>query len=137
MDLRSVRIFRLIKLLRAIKLFRDAKAIRTFRIAFNNVKAELIMFSSIALFTIYVSAVGIYYCESELQPEQFGSIFHCLWWAIVTLTSVGYGDAYPITLAGKIFTSFIAIIGVGILAVPTGLLASAITRVNSDDQVVY
>tara|TARA_X000000368_G_scaffold416253_1_gene409762 strand:- start:2153 stop:2863 length:711 start_codon:yes stop_codon:yes gene_type:complete len=134
MDLRSIRVFRLLRLIRALKLFRDAKAIRTFRIALNNVKEELLMFSSVALFTIYVSAVGIYYCESELQPEQFGSIFHCLWWAVVTLTSVGYGDVYPITLAGKIFTSFIAIIGVAILAVPTGLMASAITRVTSTEK---
>ncbi len=134
MDLRSIRVFRLLRLIRALKLFRDAKAIRTFRIALNNVKEELLMFSSVALFTIYVSAVGIYYCESELQPEQFGSIFHCLWWAVVTLTSVGYGDVYPLTLAGKIFTSFIAIIGVAILAIPTGLMASAITRVTSDEK---
>ena len=73
--------------------------------------------------------MGIYYFENDLH-DKFGSIFHCLWWATVTLTSVGYGDAYPITIGGKIFTSIIIIIGIGIIAVPTGLIASAMTKIS-------
>ena len=139
-DLRTIRIFRLFRLLRTLKLFRDGSAIRTFTKAYKNIKAELIMFSAVALFIIYVSSMGIYFFESELQPENFGSIFHCLWWSIVTLTSVGYGDAYPITVGGKIFTSFIILIGVGIIAVPTGLIAAAMAKVSEDykkDKISY
>ena len=132
-DLRSIRVFRLLRLFRALKLFRGGKAGATFRFAFQEVKGELSLFLMVALFTIYVSSVGIYFFEHEVQPEQFGSIFHCLWWSVVTLTTVGYGDVYPITVGGKIFTSFIVFIGVGILAVPTGLLASAMTKKESND----
>jgi voltage-gated potassium channel len=79
--------------------------------------------------------VGIYYFENAAQPEAFKSIFHSFWWAIVTLTTVGYGDVYPITLGGKIFTSIIVLIGLGIVAVPTGLIASALTRTIKDNEL--
>ena len=77
---------------------------------------------------IYFSAVGIYYFENEAQPEYFTSIFDSLWWAIITLTTVGYGDVYPITAGGKVFTFFILMIGLGIVAIPTGIISSALTR---------
>ena len=92
------------------------------------------MFSAVGVFIIYIASMGIYYFEGHLQPESFGSIFHCLWWSIVTLTSVGYGDAYPITIAGKIFTCIIIIIGVGVIAVPTGLIAAAMTKVSENNK---
>ena len=72
--------------------------------------------------------MGIYFFENEAQPENFKSIFHSIWWAIATLTTVGYGDVYPITLGGKIFSSIIILIGIGIIAIPTGLIASAINQ---------
>ena len=77
---------------------------------------------------LYVAAVGIYFFERDAQPDAFASIFHSLWWAIVTLTTVGYGDVYPITLGGRIFTFFILMLGLGMVAVPTGLLASALSQ---------
>ena len=84
------------------------------------------MFATIML--LYVSAVGIYYFENTVQPEVFKSIFHSLWWAVATLTKVGYGDIYPITIGGKIFTFIMLMLGLGIIAVPTGLVASAMTK---------
>jgi len=131
-DLRSVRIFRLFRLVRAFKMFRYSKAIQRFKIAFLEVKEELTIFLVATGFLLFITSVGIYYFENSAQPEQFKSIFHCLWWAIVTLTTVGYGDVYPVTVGGKIFTSFIVIIGLGIIAVPTGLVASALTKTLSD-----
>ena len=127
-DLRSIRVFRLFRLIRAFKIFRYSKAIQRFKNAFLDVKEELILFLVATGFLLFIAAVGIYYFENPAQPEQFKSIFHSLWWAVATLTTVGYGDIYPITAGGKIFTSFIVIIGLGIIAVPTGLLASALTK---------
>ena len=127
LDLRSIRVFRLLRLFRIFKLFRYGSAIKTFTMAFKKVKSELIIFFIATLFVLYVAAVGIYYFESRVQPEQFGSVFHSLWWAVATLTTVGYGDSYPITIGGKIFTTIIVLIGLGVVAIPTGLLASAMT----------
>lgn len=133
-DLRSIRIFRFLRLLRLIKLFRSGGAMRRFSRAFVIVKEEVILFSVITMMLLYLSAVGIYYFENEAQPESFKSIFHSLWWSVATLTTVGYGDVYPITAGGKLFTFMMLILGLGIVAVPAGLLASALSKVRMEDQ---
>jgi len=130
-DLRSLRAFRLLRLFRMLKLVRYSKAIRHFQVAFKSVKEELILFFSVTLILVYLSAVGIYYFENESQPEVFASVFHSLWWAVATLTTVGYGDVYPVTVGGKLFTFFILMIGLGIVAVPAGLLASALSEAKN------
>jgi voltage-gated potassium channel len=127
-DLRSIRVFRMLRLFRAFKLFRYSKAIRRFGYAFSEIKEELVVYLVATGLIIFVSSVGIYYFENPTQPEDFRSIFHCLWWAIVTLTTVGYGDVYPVTVGGKIFTAVILLVGLGVVAVPAGLLASALTK---------
>lgn len=132
-DLRSLRIFRLLRLFRLLKLVRYSRAINRFHVAFLAVKEELVLFFSVTLILLYLTAVGIYYFEHDAQPEAFASIFHSLWWAVATLTTVGYGDVYPVTVGGRIFTFFILMIGLGIVAVPSGLLASALTSRNGDD----
>lgn len=124
-DLRSIRILRLFRLLRALKLIRYSRAIQRFHQAFRLMKEELILFSIACLFLVFIASVGIYYFERAAQPEAFQSIFHSMWWAIATLTTVGYGDVYPITVGGKIFTFIILMIGLGIIAVPAGLIASS------------
>ena len=126
-DLRSIRILRLLRLFRAFKLFRYSLAIKRFHRALIIAKEELILFSVSAIMLLFFSAVGIYYFENSAQPDSFSSIFQSMWWAIVTLTTVGYGDVYPITSGGKIFTFFVLMVGLGIVAVPTGLVASALT----------
>tara|TARA_R110002051_G_scaffold126513_1_gene200130 strand:- start:485 stop:1201 length:717 start_codon:yes stop_codon:yes gene_type:complete len=132
-DLRAIRIFRLLRLVRILKLFKYNQAIKRFHRALVIAKEELILFGFVAAIMLYLSAVGIYYCESDAQPEQFSSVFHSLWWSVTTLTTVGYGDMYPITVGGKIFTFFILTIGLGIVAVPTGLLASALSEARKQD----
>jgi len=127
-DLRSLRILRLFRIIRAFKFFRYSKALNHFKNAFISIKEELILFLIGAIFLLFLSAVGIYYFENSAQPEKFKSVFHCLWWAVATLTTVGYGDVYPITIGGKIFTFIILMIGLGIVAVPSGLIASALTK---------
>ena len=136
-DLRSVRVFRLLRLFRVFKLFKYNDAMDRILIAFIKIKSELVIFLVATFFLVYLASVGIYYFENTEQPEQFKSVFHSLWWAITTLTTGGYGDVYPVTVGGKIFTTFIVFIGLGLTPVPTGLLATAFsdTFKKSDDQI--
>ena len=131
-DLRSFRLMRLLRLARIFKLARYNSAMLRFGKALYLVKEELIIFTLASLLVIFLAAVGIYHFENEAQPEVFRSIFDSIWWAVGTLTTVGYGDIYPITLAGKLFTFFILIVGLGLIAVPTGIVASALTDVRHE-----
>jgi voltage-gated potassium channel len=128
LDLRSVRSIRLLRVVRLLKLARYNEAMLRYRTAFSIIKEELVLFLLTSAILIYMSAVGIYYFEHTAQPEKYASIFHSLWWAVGTLTTVAYGDVYPVTIGGKIFTFTVIIVGLGIVAVPTGLFASALTR---------
>ena len=119
---------------RIFKLLKYNSAIDRLLFAFREIKKELFIFLIATIFLLYVSSVGIYYFENEAQPDQFKSVFHSMWWAVATLTTVGYGDVYPITLGGKLFTTFIVFIGMGLVAVPTGLLASALAKTIGKDK---
>lgn len=135
-DLRSMRAVRLMRVFRIFKLTRYSAAARRIHQAFIYAREELILFGAAALIVLYLAAVGIYHFEHEAQPRVFSSVFHSLWWAIVTLTTVGYGDAFPITAGGRIFTSLILIIGLGIVAVPTGLLAAALSKARDHENEI-
>lgn len=127
-DLRSVRAMRLLRLFRILKMARYNAAILRFRTALSIAREELVLFSCVALLVLYLAAVGIYYFENDAQPEVFASVPHSLWWAVATLTTVGYGDAYPVTAGGRIFTFVVLVIGLGVVAIPPGLIASALTQ---------
>ena len=127
-DLRSLRALRFLRLFRILKLVRYNKAITHFTKAIKSVREEIILFIVVTLILMYFSAVGIYYFENQAQPEHFASIFDSLWWAIITLTTVGYGDVYPVTVGGKVFTFIMLMIGLGIVAIPTGIISSALTK---------
>lgn len=133
MDLRSIRIFRLLRLLRIMKFTRYNEALDRLGATFRSIKSELVVFGMITLAVLYVAATGIYYFENPAQPEHFKSVFHSLWWAVATLTTVGYGDVYPITVGGRLFTFLILMIGLGLISVPTGLIASALTKTISGE----
>ncbi len=132
-DLRAIRVFRLLRLFRILKLVKYNNAINRYHRALKLVKEELVVFGFSSLILLYLSAVGIYYFENSAQPEQFKSVFHSLWWAVTTFTTVGYGDMYPVTFGGRLFTFFVLAIGLGIVAVPTGLIASALSQVVKKD----
>lgn len=101
----------------------------TFVAALSQARGEAIVFLCATATVLYVASYGIWYFEHEAQPEAFATIFHSLWWAVATLTTVGYGDVYPITVGGKIFTSVIAFLSLGVVASLAGLVASALTKV--------
>lgn len=127
-DLRAVRAFRLLRLFRMFKLARYSAAVRRFHLALGIAKEEIVLFLGAAVIVLFLAAVGIYHFEREAQPEAFASVFHCLWWSLCTLTTVGYGDVFPVTAGGKLFTFFVLLVGLGVIAVPAGLVASALAK---------
>lgn len=128
LDLRFLRAFRMLRVFRALKIVRYTKAMDRFRLAFKIMKEEFILFIACSLILLFIASAGIYYFESEAQPQIFKSIFHSAWWSIVTLTTVGYGDVYPVTTGGRIFTSFVLVIGVGVVGTTSGLISSALSK---------
>ncbi len=132
-DLRSIRSIRMLRIFRMLKLARYSRAIHRLHRALNIIKQELVLFFATTCILLYLSAAGIYLFENTAQPEAFKSVFHSLWWATITLTTVGYGDIYPVTVGGKIFTFFVLMIGLGIVAVPTGLMASALSKAREEE----
>ena len=127
-DLRPLRAIRFLRLFRIFKLVRYSQALSRLGIALKLAKEELLLFLAMSLVVIYLAAVGIYYFEQSAQPEAFASVPHAMWWAVATLTTVGYGDLYPVTAGGKIFTFIILIVGLGLVAVPAGIVASALAK---------
>lgn len=122
----TVRLVRLILVLRILKLLRYSRALLRLSRAFERARHELTVFGVIAIFTLYLSAVGIYHFEHDAQPDVFSSVPTSFWWAVVTLTTVGYGDIVPVTVGGRIFASVAILVGMAVFAVPAGILASAL-----------
>jgi voltage-gated potassium channel len=132
-DLRSLRAFRFLRLIRILKLARYSRAAQRYHRAFLIAKEEIVLFLVGAILMLFFAAVGIYYFERDAQPEAFASVFHAFWWAGCTLTTVGYGDVYPVTVGGKAFTIVILIVGLGFVAVPAGLMASSLSKARTID----
>lgn len=119
MALRALRLFRLFKLARYVPAFGIVAA------AVKRAGPPLLASLAVAAAQVYVAALMLYLIEGEAKPAQFGSVTRAFWWAIVTLTTVGYGDVYPETVLGRVAAGLVALAGIGIVALPTGILASA------------
>lgn len=130
----AVRIFRLLRLVRLVKLFRGSHAMERLVTAFLEVRAELAIFGVIAALMLYVASVGIYIFEHDAQPEVFTSIPQSLWWAVASFTTVGYGDMVPITNGGRIFTTFVLFLGLGVIAVPSAIITTALLEADNNIQ---
>ncbi|OUW74850.1 MAG: hypothetical protein CBD68_05235 [Flavobacteriaceae bacterium TMED208] len=124
-DGRFFRILRLFRLSRIFKLGRDSKSLKLFIKALSAVKNELKFTFFLSLLCILFSASAIYFLENEAQPEVFSSITASLWWATVSLATVGYGDVVPLTVWGKVFAGFISLVGIGVVAIPTGIISAS------------
>lgn len=123
-DLRYLRILRLIRVIRIFKLNRYTNTISLFANVFKSKKDELIVTFTIAFLIILIASILMYNLEYNVQPEAFPNIISTFWWAVVTLTTVGYGDVYPVTTGGKLLGGFISLLGIGLVALPTGIIGS-------------
>jgi voltage-gated potassium channel len=120
-----LRLARLLRVFSVVKFGRFSAAMRAIVGALRERSYDLLVCATLAFTLILFGASGLYWVEGALQPEKFGSIPRALWWAVITITTVGYGDAYPITPIGKIIGSIVAIGGVLLVALPTGIFAAA------------
>lgn len=123
-DLRFLRIFRLFRIFRIFKLGRYSYALKTIGNVIKSKKEELLMSIFVLFILLIFSSCLMYYIENEFQPDKFKNVFDAMWWSVATLTTVGYGDIYPVTNLGKLLGSFIALLGIGFFALPTGIIAS-------------
>lgn len=124
-DMRLVRILRLSRLVRIAKLGRYSLALRTLRRVLVARLPDVLSLSFVLLILLVLSSSLMFLLERDAQPEKFSSIPATMWWGIVTLTTIGYGDMAPVTVAGKLLGSFVAILGLGMFALPAGLLGGA------------
>jgi voltage-gated potassium channel len=130
-DLRFLRILRLIRFLRVLKISRYNTTLKLIRDVLKEKKAELGMTFFIAFLILLISGFVMYSVENPMQPDKFPNVFASLWWAVATLTTVGYGDIYPITTLGKIISGIVAVVGIGLIALPTGIISAGfIEKIN-------
>lgn len=135
-DLRFIRILRITRLLRIFKLGRYTSALSLFTSVFFEKRNELGITLFVMFLLLLMSSTIMYYLESDVQPDQFPDIISTFWWSVATLTTVGYGDVYPITGWGKLVSGIIAILGIGLVALPTGILSAGfIEKIESNNKL--
>ncbi len=127
-DLRFVRTVRLLRIFRIIKLARYSRALRLLGRVLADRKEELLSILFVLFILLIISSSLMYFAEHDVQPEVFPSIPAAMWWSIVTLTTVGYGDAFPITALGRTIAAIIAVLGIGMFALPAGILGAGFTE---------
>ncbi len=130
LDLRFIRIFRLFRLVRILKLGRYSSSLKVLGMVFKEKLSDLAIAISIVVVLIILSASMLFYVEHTAQPEVFKSIPETMWWAVCTLTTIGYGDLVPITTLGRILTALISILSIGIIALPAAMLVSGYNEVT-------
>lgn len=127
-DLRIVRLLRLLRIFRLLKMTRYVESMRTFRNVFKAKKVELTLTLVLIFLLLILASSAMYAVENEAQPDKFSSIPETLWWGVITLTTIGYGDIYPVTPIGKVIGGIIAFLGIGLFALPAGILASGFSE---------
>ena len=123
-DLRVVRILRLVRFLRLLKLTRYTRSVTTMAAVVRERRHELLVAVFLTALLLMVASTLMYYLESKVQPEAFPNIVASLWWAVATLTTIGYGDVFPITGLGRLLSGVIAVLGIGLVALPTAIISS-------------
>lgn len=124
LDLRFLRILRLTRLLRILKINRYTESLEMIKKVLLTKKEELGVTMFVTFLLLLLSSSIIYYVETDVQPDAFSNIIASFWWGVATLTTVGYGDIYPVTAIGKVLSGIIALLGIGLVALPTGIISS-------------
>ncbi len=135
-----LRVFRVFRLLRLFKVNRYTHALASIGAVFKQKSSQLISSMLVVFLLMIIASVLMYNVEHDVQPEVFDNALSGLWWAVATLTTVGYGDIYPITPAGKVLSAIIALLGIGLVAVPTGIITSGFSEQiehSKDDEKNY
>lgn len=127
-NLLAIRIFRLLRLLRIFKLNRYFESLAAIGTVITSKSRELLGSMFFVALMLVISSLFIYAVEHDAQPEAFKNAFSGLWWAVATLTTVGYGDIYPVTVLGRVFGAIIALLGIGMVAIPTGIISSGLIQ---------
>jgi voltage-gated potassium channel len=130
----DLRILKLISMVRILKLTRYSASLLMLTRVYRENKNTLLAAGLVMMILMFISATGIFIFERFAQPDAFGSIPASMWWAFVTLTTVGYGDITPITIGGKIFGSVVMVCGVGIAAMPAGIFASSFVQLVREQE---
>ena len=133
----DLRILRALRMLRLLKFSRYFKVMNLLLGVLKEEKQSFLAAMFLLAVAMLIASTGIYMFEKDAQPNKFGSIPEAMWWAIATLTTIGYGDVTPITAMGKFFGAIIAIIGIGVVALPSGILASGFTDQLKRRQSTY
>jgi voltage-gated potassium channel len=129
-----VRLVRVVRIVSLAKLGRTSRALGHLFEAVRSRKDELIATAGVAAVVVLFGATALFWAEGSTQPEKFGSIPRSIWWAVVTLTTIGYGDAYPVTPIGKVLAAMVAIAGIALIAMPTGILAGSFSDALARDR---
>lgn len=129
-DLRVLRILRVLRLFRVFKVSRYTNAFAIMAEVFKKKASQLISSILVVFLLIVMASIVMYNIENSAQPDTFSNVFEAMWWAVATLTTVGYGDIYPITVLGKILSTVIAFLGIGLVAVPTGIITAGFNEVS-------
>ena len=124
----DLRFLRVLRLMRIFKLTRYSRAMQLLLNSFKEESSSLLAAFFIMAVVLIIASCGIYLIEHDVQPDKFGSIPAAMWWAMVTLTTVGYGDVVPVTPLGRLFGGAITLVSMGMVAIPTGLLASSFSE---------
>ncbi|GLR16675.1 ion transporter [Portibacter lacus] len=134
LDLRFIRVLRLMRLLRIFKLNRYNSSMKLIGDVMKEEKEKLFITVFMTAILLVLAAALVFTVEHEAQPESFPNIYASMWWAIATLTTVGYGDVYPSTAMGKILAGVIALLGIGLVALPTGILSGSFVQAINEEK---
>ena len=121
------------RLLRVLKLVRHNQSMLRLGRVIASIRPALATTFFMTMLIVVITSIFMFQIEHEAQPEAFPNVIATFWWAITTLTTVGYGDIYPVTVAGKVFSALLSLLGIGIVAIPTGLISAAYVQELEED----
>jgi len=123
LDLRILWVLRTLRLFRLLKLTRYSVALSLLGNTIRSRRAELVATGLLMFLVLIIASTLMFFAEHDAQPDKFPDIPTAMWWAVITLTTIGYGDVFPITAIGKVIGGFVAVVGIGFVALPTGIIS--------------